>query len=68
MNYEQEMLDKLNMLVKITAAKAVEEKEFKEQVRFLSAMGLAPKEIGEILSKSANNVSVMLNYIKKTDR
>ena len=60
------MLDKLTMLVKMTAAKAVAGKDFKEQVKFLSSMGLAPREIGEVLGKSANNVSVMLNYIKRT--
>jgi len=64
MGIEKEMLDKLNLLVKLTAANVVDGKDFKQQVRLLTTVGLKPKEIGDILGKSANNVSVMLNYIK----
>jgi len=64
-NKEKEILDKLSLLVKLTAASVVDEKDFKEQVRLLSSVGLTPKEISEILGKSSNNVSVTLNYLKK---
>lgn len=65
MNIEKEILDKLNLLVKLTAANVVNGKDFKMQVKLLSSVGLKPKEIADVLDKSANNVSVMLNYLKK---
>jgi hypothetical protein len=65
MEIETEMIDKLNLLVKLTAASVVDGKDFKQQVRLLSSVGLKPKEIADILGKTANNVSVMLNYLKK---
>jgi len=64
MEKENEIIDKLSLLVKLTAATVVDGKDFKQQVRLLTAVGLKPKEIGDILGKSANNVSVMLNYLK----
>jgi len=65
MELEKEIIGKLNLLVKLTAANVVDGKDFKQQVQLLSTVGLKPKEIGDILGKSANNVSVMLNYLNK---
>ena len=65
MNNDGEILKKLNLLVKLTAAQLVDNKDFKEQVRLLASVGLGPKDIADILGKTANNVSVMLNYINK---
>lgn len=68
MDCEKEMLAKLDLLVRLTAANAVNGKNFKDQVKLLSSVGLTPKEIGTILDKSPNNVSVTLNYLKKTGK
>lgn len=65
MDKEERILEKLDLLVKLTAANVVDKKDFQEQVRLLSSVGLSPKEIGNILGKSANHVSVTLNYLKK---
>lgn len=67
MNTDEEILKKLGILVKLTAAQITDGKDFKQQVRLLSAVGLSPKDIAEVLGKTANNVSVMINYIKKTE-
>lgn len=65
MNADEDILKKMNLLVKLSAAQFADGKDFKEQVRVLSSVGLSPKEIAGVLGKTANNVSVMLNYIKK---
>lgn len=69
MNYEKELLKKMDILVKLTAANIVgQSKNFKEQVRLLSSVGMRPREIADILNKSPNNVSVTLNSIKKESK
>ncbi|MBS3104194.1 sigma-70 family RNA polymerase sigma factor [Candidatus Woesearchaeota archaeon] len=65
LDLNQEILQKLNMLVKLSAAQLAKGKDFKEQVMLLSSVGLSPKDIAEVLGKTSNNVSVTLNYIKK---
>ena len=64
MEFNEEIVKKLNLLVKLNAASLASGKDFKEQVRLLSSVGLTPKEIGDVLGKTANNVSVTLNYIR----
>lgn len=59
------IIERLNTLIKLTALHALEDKEFQEQIKVLSDIGLQPKEIAEILGKSPNNVRVMLSYMKK---
>ncbi|MDO8740354.1 MAG: hypothetical protein Q7J54_02130 [Candidatus Woesearchaeota archaeon] len=65
MNNEKEIIEKLNLLVKLSAANLATGKDFKEQVRLLSSVGLSPKDIADVLGKTPNNVSVTLNYLKK---
>jgi hypothetical protein len=56
---------KLDILVRLFAMEAVRGREFREQVRILNQAGLQPKEIGELLNKSPNNISVTLNLMNK---
>jgi len=65
MNNDEEILKKMSMLVKLAAAQLADGKDFKDQVRLLASLGLGPKDIANILGKTANNVSVMLNHINK---
>jgi len=60
-----QILDRLNVLIKLTLLGFLKDMEFKEQVRILVTIGLKPKEIAEILGKTPNNVRVMLSYIRK---
>lgn len=60
-----QILEKLDILIRISATQIIEGKDFRDQVRILSSIGLKPKEIGDILGKSANNISVTLNLMKK---
>ncbi len=59
------LIDKLDTLIKLTAANVIQEKCFKEQVRLLSSVGLQPKDIADILGKTPNNVRVTLSMIRK---
>lgn len=59
------IIERLGMLIKLTALNVLKDEGFKEQVRILSNVGLRPKEIAEILGKTPNNVRVMLSYVRK---
>jgi DNA-directed RNA polymerase specialized sigma24 family protein len=59
------MGEKMDILIKLTAANVIQNKDFKEQVRLLSSVGLQPKEIADILGKTPNNVRVTLSFIRK---
>lgn len=65
MDYNEEILKKLDTLIKVSVVNAVQGKSLKEQVRLLSLANLAPKDIAEILRKSPNHISVVLNDLKK---
>lgn len=65
MHNEGVLIDKLNILIKLTAANAIKDKDFKEQVRLLSSVGLQPKEIADILGKNPNHISVTLFSLRK---
>lgn len=64
-NTNTNVIERLNILIKLSAANIIQGKSFAEQVDLLSMVGLQPKEIGELLNKSANHVSVTLNALKK---
>jgi len=59
------MINKLDILIKLTAVNVVQNKDFKEQVRLLSSIGLQPKEIADILGKTSNNVRVTLSILRR---
>ena len=60
-----QILERLNVLIKLTALGILKDMEFKEQVRILDNVGLKPKEIAEILGKPHVNVRVALHHIRK---
>lgn len=68
MNTEEEILRKLDELVKLTAAQVISGKTFKEKVVILSSTGMRPNEIARLLNKTSNHVRVTLSQIRKEDR
>jgi hypothetical protein len=68
MNELKEISEKLDLLIKLSFAKFLEDKDFNEQVRTLNQVGVPPKTIAELTGKTANNVSVTLNKIKKKNK
>ena len=62
---ETKLFEQLDKITKLLAAKVIEGKNLKEQVRLLSTVGLQPSEIAEITGKSANLISVTKTSLKK---
>jgi hypothetical protein len=63
-----EISEKLEILIKLSVAKYIDGKEFSDQVRVLNQIGFSPKRISEITGKTANNVSVTINNLKKKSK
>jgi hypothetical protein len=63
---EQKLFEKLEKITKLLAMTAVQGKNFREQVKILSDLGLTPSEIAEITGKTVNTISVTKNLIKKS--
>jgi DNA-directed RNA polymerase specialized sigma24 family protein len=59
------ILEKLNLLVKLTALNIVKDKDFKERVELLSSVGFKPKEMADLLGTTPNSVRVTLSRIRK---
>jgi len=57
--------EQLDILIKLSVVKIVEDKEFREQVKILKQVGFSPKKIAELTGKTANNVSVTLNSLNR---
>lgn len=62
---EEKLLERVDILIKLTAANVIQDKEFREQVKLLNSVGLRPKEIAGILRKTPNNINVTLSLLKK---
>lgn len=58
------IMKKLNILVRLLSLDVAQGREFREQVRILSAAGLTPKEIADSLGKTLNNVNQALYHIR----
>jgi len=65
MNHNEEILKKLDILIRVSAVSAIQGKTLKEQVAIMSMASLGPKDIAEILGKRSNHISVVLNNLKK---
>lgn len=52
-------------MIRVAAMGAIQGKALKEQVAIMAVANLSPKEISEILGKSPNHISVILNTLKK---
>lgn len=61
----EELCEKLDILIKITAIDALKERTLTDQVEILSAIGLQPKEIAAILGTDPDTVSVLKSRVKK---
>jgi len=58
-------LDSLNRLV---AASAVKGLSFREAVQLLNSVGMQPREIAQVLGKTANSVRVTLFGVRKSKK
>lgn len=63
--YQEVVAAKLTTIIKLLAVSLAEGKTQREKIRILSAAGLAPKEIAEILGTTPNTVRVALSSLRK---
>jgi transcriptional regulator len=61
----QELLAKLDAIIRLLVIDIAEGKDQTEQIRLLSLAGFQPKKIAEMLGTTANNVSVRLSSLRK---
>jgi len=64
----KEMINKLETLIKLTAANIFQDKPMTERIVFLSDLGLQPKEIAKILGTTSNYVRYVKSHAKKQKR
>ena len=62
------IISKLDIIIKLQAITAVEGRNLKEQVATLASLNLQPKQIGDILGKTPNHISVILSELRQSDK
>jgi len=62
---EQQIIQKLDIIIKLLAVGLVKGREVKEQILFLYQLGISNKDIAEILDKSQNTVNVTLSKARR---
>lgn len=63
----EKLMEKLDLLIKLTAVNMLRDKEPKEKVKVLYGLGLRPIEIARIIDKSPNYVNVNIHRIRQED-
>lgn len=61
----EELSEKLDILIKLTAMNALRERTLTDQVEILSTIGLEPKEIATILGSDPATISTLKSRAKK---
>ena len=64
----QQVIHRLDVLIKLVATGLLVEKKQREQIKMLSNSGLAPKEIAELVGTTPNTVRVELTAIRKKQK
>lgn len=65
MNQTDEVLQKLDTLIRLVAIGICQDKGQKEKIAFLASAGITTKGIAQILGTTSNTVSVTLSGLKK---
>ncbi len=65
MKEDEIIVEKLDMIIKLLALNQIKGKEIGEQILFLSTLGIANKDIAEILNKSQNTVNATLSQHRR---
>ena len=65
---EDEIVRKLDTLVRLVATAVCAERSQKEKIKILGGAGLTPKEIAELLGTTPNTVSVALSAMRKSKK
>lgn len=63
----EKLIERIDILIKLTALNTLRDKNPKGKVRILSGLGLKPLEIARVIDKSRNYVDVTLQRIRKEE-
>ncbi len=66
-NQFEKLIEKLDIIIKLTALYVVKDMKVKEQVQLLDDLGIKPSDIARILGKTQNYVNVTLHKIRKEE-
>ena len=64
-NSNDEVIRRLDALIRLTAITMFKDKSQKEKIAILNLAGLTPKEIADFLDTTPNTVSVALSAMKR---
>jgi hypothetical protein len=64
----KEICDRLDVLIRLSAANVIVGKNYDDQVRILYAAGFQPKEIADFLGRTPNAISIKLTELRKKKR
>jgi DNA-binding CsgD family transcriptional regulator len=64
-NNTQDLVKKIDLLIRLFAVNMVNGKSQQEQIRLLSIGGMGPKEIADLLGTTPNTVNVTLSTLRK---
>ena len=62
---QKEILEKLDIIIKLLALDILKGKEAKDQILILHGLGISPTNISLILGKSRNTVNVTLSQARR---
>lgn len=63
----EKLIERIDILIKMTALNTLRDKTPKEKVRTLFGLGLKPLDIARVIDKSRNYVGVTLHRIRKEE-
>ena len=66
--YIQQLLTKLDVIIKLLIMRAFDKNNEKDAIIFLSAAGYQPKDIAKLLGCTPNAVRVGLHRLRKADK
>jgi hypothetical protein len=63
--FEKEILEKLDLIIRLLSLDVVKDAELRAQVKRLSELGFKPREIAGFLGKTPNHIRVILSELRK---
>lgn len=63
----QQLIEKMDIIIKLTALNGLGDKDPKDKIRILSGLGFRPIEIARIIEKTPNSVYVALHRLRKEE-
>jgi len=64
-DYNKQIIEKLDVVIKLLSVGIVKGKEVKEQILLLNKIGISNKDIAEILGKTQNTVNSTLSQSRR---